>query len=106
MRFSFGALLLGLALKLHGASGACGDSGSRLFGPDGNALRAAVSCVVLGTQCNNPILLTAMGITLGPGVTTDAAGVGNFYGTSITDWCTGEVQNFDGVFFNMPVRST
>ena len=104
MRFSFGALILPVvALQLRVAHGACGDPGAALFGADGNALRAAASCFLLGTKCTTPALLSEMAIPIAPGATTDATAIGNFYGASITDWCTGEVQNFNSVFQNMKV---
>ena len=105
MRVSFVSLILPvLALQLRVAHGACGDSGAALFEGDGNALRAAVSCFLLETNCDTSALLTAMGIDQSvPGATTDVAGVGNFYGANITNWCTGNVLNFNSVFQGLAV---
>ena len=107
MRFPLDALVLLLVLKPYFAAAVipCGNSGAALFGADGDALRAAASCVLLGTKCDTPALLVSMGLALAPGATTDATAVGSFYGTSITTWCTGDVESFEAIFQDMVVRS-
>ena len=69
---------------------ACGTSGFKNFAPDGDDLRAAVSCYVNGTNC----------ATVGG----SKAAIQGGYGNNITYWCTGLVTNFNFVFYGMKVR--
>ena len=69
---------------------ACGDPGFQNFAANGNDLRAAASCYVLGTNCD--------------AVGGSKAAVQATYGDDISYWCTGLVTDFKYVFKNMDVR--
>jgi hypothetical protein len=90
MRWFIVAFSFGLAEALP-----CGTiPGAANFGLNGDELRDAVSCVVLGTKCDSSLLAEdAKG---------SAASVEAYYGP-IEDFCTGAVVNFNVVFQNMPV---
>ena len=81
-------LLAFFVSSAHGTV-ACGEPGFQNFAADGNDLRAAVSCYVLGTNCG------AVGGT--------KAVVQAKYGDDISYWCTGLVTDFNFVFKNMTV---
>ena len=68
---------------------ACGTSGFQNFASNGNDLRAAASCYVLGTSCG--------------AVGGSKAAVQGTYGDDISYWCTGLVTDFRSVFRNMTV---
>ena len=67
----------------------CGEPGFQDFVANGNDLRAAASCYVLGTNCES--------------VGGSKAAVQGIYGNDISFWCTGLVTNFNSVFKNMTV---
>ena len=71
------------------SSVACGTTGFQNFAANGNDLRAATSCCVLGTNCAS--------------VGGSKAAVENTYGADISFWCTGLVADFSNVFKDMTV---
>jgi hypothetical protein len=91
---------LGLSILALSVAGdvTCGGPNAAHFDANGDALRAATACVVLGTNCTSTDL--PAGAT-GPG---DSAQVTSTYGLNISHWCTGNVESFKGVFYNMTVR--
>jgi hypothetical protein len=91
------ALLLWLAEPANAAAVTCGTPGFANFASDGDALRAAAKCIVQNTGCQDANL------PAGATSDSDTSRVIATYG-DISQWCTGEVQDFSNVFSGMSVR--
>jgi hypothetical protein len=87
--------LLSVPIKADLVGGlVCGGLGATPF-LSTNELTAAVQCYTQSTNCNSLSLPLLARTGLVGGLLGNLVG---YYGSNITNWCTGSVTNFDGVF--------
>ena len=82
-------VVLLIFVSIAEAAVTCGEPGFQNFAANGDDLRAAALCYVLGTNCGS--------------VGGSKTAVQATYGDDISYWCTGLVTDFNSVFRNMNV---